>query len=297
MSSTAPDTLRLIDARLGRLLGALPGAQAGDAEAVHRARVASRRLREALPVAGDGLSWRRARRLARRVTRALGPVREMDVALETLEVLARRGAATPAATAVLRAALEARRAARRREMLEALKPRRLEKLRRALTTARDGGVVRDRSAARTALAHRVARRAERLRRAITEAGAVYVPERLHAVRVAAKKLRYALELERELTRSRATARIRRLEAVQDLLGRLHDLEVLIAQARETRDGVAGADGRAAADLACLVDTLETECRQIHASYLRARRSLLALCAAVVPGPGRPAGPLASSDAA
>ncbi|MFP5379623.1 MAG: CHAD domain-containing protein [Vicinamibacteria bacterium] len=50
--SPADPAARLLHARLVRLLQTLPAAQAGDVTSVHQARVASRRLREALPVAG-----------------------------------------------------------------------------------------------------------------------------------------------------------------------------------------------------------------------------------------------------
>ncbi|MDP1570271.1 MAG: CHAD domain-containing protein, partial [Vicinamibacterales bacterium] len=62
---TTDPAARLLQARLVRLLQALPAAQAGDVTSVHQARVASRRLREALPVAGAGDAgpeMRRARR-------------------------------------------------------------------------------------------------------------------------------------------------------------------------------------------------------------------------------------------
>ena len=78
---------------------------------------------------------------------------------------------------------------------------------------------------------RAARRAEGLRAAIENAAGIYLPDRLHEVRIAVKKLRYALEIARDLSGSRATARIRTLKRVQDLLGRMHDLEMLIARTR------------------------------------------------------------------
>ena len=60
--------------------------------------------------------------------------------------------------------------------------------------------VRSRAATRSGAGRstRVARRAASLKAAIDEAGAVYLPERLHAVRIAVKKLRYAVELEHEI---------------------------------------------------------------------------------------------------
>ncbi|MEO8070453.1 MAG: CHAD domain-containing protein, partial [Acidobacteriota bacterium] len=73
-----------------RLAMHLQGAIDGHVGAVHRSRVASRRLREVLAVMlaiAPGKPADRARREMRRVTRALGPVREIDVALEALDEL------------------------------------------------------------------------------------------------------------------------------------------------------------------------------------------------------------------
>ncbi|MEY4636087.1 MAG: hypothetical protein RJA55_1885 [Acidobacteriota bacterium] len=85
-----------------------------------------------------------------------------------------------------------------------------------------------------AVAHAVAqagKRACRLRATITRAGGRYLAERLHRVRIEAKKLRYALEIQRELARSRSRLHLNRLKTPQDLLGRMHDLEILIDNTR------------------------------------------------------------------
>src|SRR5947207_253069 len=74
-----------LDKQLRILLRQLPRARRGGADDVHRARVATRRLREILPVAAHAADSRGCSRLARdvrRITRALGPVREIDVALK-----------------------------------------------------------------------------------------------------------------------------------------------------------------------------------------------------------------------
>ena len=76
--------VRLLRQRLLSLLDALPAAASGDVTSVHRARVASRRLREVLPVlaeAADSDAMDRAGKQVRRITQALGPIRELDVAL------------------------------------------------------------------------------------------------------------------------------------------------------------------------------------------------------------------------
>ena len=86
MKRTSPSEL-LIRQRLRTLSRALPAAQKGDSKSLHHARVATRRLREALPLVAGGGRGRKLERSVRRVTRALGPVRELDVALMTLDEL------------------------------------------------------------------------------------------------------------------------------------------------------------------------------------------------------------------
>ena len=85
---------------------------------------------------------------------------------------------------------------------------------------------------RWAIDARVAQRAARLRDGDREAGAVYLPERLHAVRIAVKKLRYAVELGgRRVAATAATPTLRALKRGQELLGRMHDLQMLIDRVR------------------------------------------------------------------
>ena len=67
----------------------LPLAIEGDDIGVHQARVASRRLREAVPVlAGETKARRKAEQKIRRLTQALGTVRELDVTLHILDEFA-----------------------------------------------------------------------------------------------------------------------------------------------------------------------------------------------------------------
>src|SRR6185503_19473667 len=92
----------------------------GPVDAVRRARVASRRLRETLGIlddAGVRMGAGRAERDARAITRAFGPVREIDVAIEELVRGARRHGWP--ADAVVRRRLDRERDRRRRRMLRA----------------------------------------------------------------------------------------------------------------------------------------------------------------------------------
>jgi len=270
-----------IDQRLRTLETALPEAARGNKEALHKARIASRRIREALPLLSASDRVRRLERRIRKITRALGPVRELDVALQILDEVEGTGELSRAALARLRQAV-----ARERQVLQADMKRRLEdlnitKLRKrtalaARKAAADGSLRRDPVRLARARA-RAARRAERLRAAIEGASGIYLPDRLHDVRIAVKKLRYSLELVRELSGSRAAAHLKTLADVQDTLGRMHDLEVLITRTR----GVQGAPGaptlKLSGELDRLVRRFETDCRQLHAHYMTSRRHLLDIC--------------------
>jgi CHAD domain-containing protein len=171
-----------------------------------------------------------------------------------------------------------------RDMVRSLDRCNIEKLtKRAVAAAKK----RDKAAAELAeqrnprrldiVRRRAARRAQRVKDAMENAAGIYLPDRLHEVRIAVKKLRYAMEITRELSRSRATAKILALKRLQDLLGRMHDLEVLIARTRALQGSPSAPSLRLSAELDQLVRRLETECRQLHGQYIAARPSLAAIC--------------------
>jgi CHAD domain-containing protein len=267
------------------LLKAMPAVQAGDETSVHAARVASRRLRGVLPVIGahaDANTLDRARRQVRRITRALGPVREIDVSLGLLAEFEKKGTTSERAIARVREALQSERMARRRQMLDAITPTRLNKLRKRLVRVAVPDAAREPRPNEVQEALRQAgARAEILRTAIDRAGQLYLVDRLHRVRIAAKKLRYALEILRELTHSRSMARINKVKATQDLLGHMHDLEVLIDRTRGVQGSLAASNRRGTIELDGLIRALEDECREGHAAYMRSRPAMLKLCESVI----------------
>jgi CHAD domain-containing protein len=269
--------------RLAALTRALPGARKGEVSSVHQARVSTRRLRAALPLIASGGPRRKLERTARDLTRALGPVRELDVALGMLEEFEQQPEIPTDAIACLRHAMTEERLRLHADMVRQIDDTDLAKLqRRALAAAAvsgpDAGPAAARDPARLASAwHRAGRRADALRSAMDNAAGIYLPDRLHEVRIAIKKLRYQMEIARELSRSRATARIQTLKKAQDLLGRMHDLEILIARTRAVQGAPAAPTLRLSADLDVLVRSLETECRQLHGHYMSSRHSLLAIC--------------------
>jgi len=283
MAVTAGRFELFIRQRLGALSRTLPSARAGEITSVHQARVATRRLREALPLITRGSALRKHRRRVRRLTRALGPVRELDVALLTLDEFAGTPEVPRAGVQALRQAIRQERTRMQVDLRRTIDRTRLPKLSAKLAAAaekRDKESPGPRSVDPKQLAaarDRAAHRAERLRIRIENAAAIYLPERLHEVRIAAKKLRYAMEIVRDLSRSRATARILTLKRAQDLLGRIHDLEVLIARTRAIQGSSNAPTLRVSADMDLLVRRLETECRRLHGRYIAMRAPLLTIC--------------------
>jgi CHAD domain-containing protein len=273
MPRTSP-TEMVIRQRLQALSRSLPGARKGDPDRLHQARVATRRLREVLPVVASGSKGRKLVRDARRLTRAFGPVRELDVVLQTLDELAAEGSVPAGAIVKLRQVIRHERRRVHGEMCRRVERVNVDKLRKRATTAKPRAEAPKRLADAR---RRAARRAERLRGAIENAAAIYPPDRLHEVRIALKKLRYSMELTRELSGSRATTRLDTLKQAQDLLGRMNDLEVLITRVRALQASGKVGGLRLSSDLDLVVRRLETECRQLHGQYIASRRKLLAIC--------------------
>jgi CHAD domain-containing protein len=137
---------------------------------------------------------------------------------------------------------------------------------------------------RWALEARVARRSSQLREAVDRTGPLYRRAELHDVRIAAKKLRYTLELWQETGRGGASGHLRTLKANQDLLGRLHDLEVLIEWVRDAQASFAPPDLATWRVFGVLVRDLENECRLLHARYVTNRSKLLEVCERTVERP-------------
>jgi CHAD domain-containing protein len=242
--------------------------------------VASRRLRELLPVLSlerDGAQRMRLRRPLRRVTRSLGTVRELDVVLALLEEPEFRGAPGPAA-GLVRARVSRARTGRREEMLE-----RLSRLDLKTVDTQLRGLAQVMSAPRqdrrwrAALAARLARRASALRDRIREAGSLYAPEALHRARVTTKKLRYALEVADESGAAPCHAEVRTLKRTQDALGEMHDLQVLEAQVRDADARVTVPSRGQARSLAALADEVDRECRALHARYVKLAPLAAAVC--------------------
>lgn len=84
------------------------------------------------------------------------------------------------------------------------------------------------------------------------------------VRIALKKLRYAVEFLADVRGRRAMADVATLKSAQDVLGDLHDLEVLIEWTRDLQASLSPPNLKAWRQLGSLVDALEDDCRRLHA---------------------------------
>jgi len=226
-------------ARVDALAGEREGVrEARDIEFIHRMRVASRRLRAALRLFGKCLPAKKAAAWLpsiRRVTRALGEARDADVQIACVEEFAESCAdhrCRPGARRLLlrlrqgRAALQDR-VARALDRLE--KDRLIEEMEEYLRNARAGALMRHVEPASPAL---FALAEEAITGRLTELLAydLYVsqPERkeeLHAMRIAAKRLRYTMELLAPLYPDELKAPVKTVKTLQEQLGDIHDCDV------------------------------------------------------------------------
>lgn len=278
-----PRRYDLLEGRLHRVTRMLPRVEKGRPDAIHAARVMSRRLRELLPLLGlEASTAHKIGRRLRKVTRRLGKLRDVDVLLGLVdEFEASDRLARPALARVrheLRGTRDRRRAVvRRRKAIADLRHllRKLDEVARSLKDA-PSSPAREREV-RWAAKARVARRAATVKRAVEEAGSVYLPERIHAVRISLKKLRYGAEVAAETTGTVRADDLRELKRTQDLLGRLHDTQMFIDHVRKLQGSLTPPDLRAWQELDVLVASLEKRSRRMHARYVRAVPRLLMLC--------------------
>jgi CHAD domain-containing protein len=94
--------------------------------------------------------------------------------------------------------------------------------------------------------------------------------------MALKKLRYGAELLDEVGRPELAGDVAMLTQEQDILGRLHDLEVLRTWVREAQISLAPPNLTVWEDLRLLNSALERDCRQRHALFVQTRSKLMAI---------------------
>jgi CHAD domain-containing protein len=233
---------KILRFHLARMIAREPGTRSGDdPEDLHSMRVATRRMRAAWRVFGDGFRPERTRRYRNRlreVAGRLGAVRDLDVLLEAAE--AYRSDLPKAEQKALEPLLAAWRRYRedaRTLLLHALDSpgyaRFVEDFRVFVQT--DGAAVlpvvptqphriRDTAPSRIWSAYQQVRAYEPVLRWADV-------ETLHDLRIAAKWLRYTLEFVREALGPEVGPLVARVTALQDHLGWLHDADVAAGMAR------------------------------------------------------------------
>lgn len=220
---------------LDHLLRNEPAVLAGSCEGIHQMRVAVRRLRAVLSAfarllprdqrraASDELRW---------LANALSPARNLDVFRQALLVPAQRALPDSHGIAVLAAAAERRRGTACARAVRAVRSRRYTALLLRLLRWFDGcGWRVDKRSAklRGPIGPVAARVLERRRRVAGRRGRGFAhqsPEERHRLRIALKKLRYALELLAALYDGADVEGFgKRLKRLQDDLGDANDLRV------------------------------------------------------------------------
>ena len=240
-SSEAPAAMKLVlVTRFGELYGF--GAAAldwTDPEGVHSMRVASRRLRSALR---DFTPYLHKRRLSsvlkslRDIADALGEVRDQDVAIMALEKLQSHtpNDVGPALKQVVEARKEIRDQARR-ELTAMLEADQLSQLESSFVASVDeatvGGTVHRQSPLPISfLKMSRAIILDRLKELEKLSNGLFRPfdvENLHEMRIAAKRLRYAIELFQQCWGRPMAAYAKRTAQMQTSLGDVHDCDVWI----------------------------------------------------------------------
>jgi CHAD domain-containing protein len=258
---------RLIERKSGALTRHLAGALEGDERDTHQARVTARRLGEMLALAGR--AGDRAAREVRKTRQAIGTIRELDVALNLLTDVADAHEWPALPVGRVRRFLETERSRRRALAIATIRSIDLdalgERLRAVSRAASDAKPI-----SRMEIRRRAAERRKNLADAVTRVGALYSVDRLHEVRIAVKKLRYSLELDRDLTETKRAQELRGFKREQETLGRLHDLQVLQSYVRMTAARLVAGRGSLARAFDRMVTDLEADCRTLHADWLSNR---------------------------
>ena len=200
-----------------------------DPETIHDARVSSRRLQQILRVFFPKPAIKKCRRLIRtlrRVRRALGTCRNLDVIMDLIQEKI-DGASNP----VVRDAWDQLKAhIREKQSRELIRARGelsqydiVDFVNRAQALLCSAELPKD---SQQTLLESIAQALKDWHEAIAAAKQNQEPEQLHALRIAGKRLRYRIELLADLGEGSAKAQIKALKTLQDQLGHWHDRYVL-----------------------------------------------------------------------
>ncbi len=208
-----------------------------DIEGVHSMRVATRRLRSALRDYTPFMSQRLPKQLRKELKQladALGAVRDEDVAIVALETLQLEADKTESVKAGIGKLLKERSDARevaRLNLTEALAVQHLDDLQNRFAAAIDKMATRKKS--KRAISFNEAGRevvADGLQDLLDLGTSLYEPfktEELHEMRIAAKRLRYAIELFVACWGEKIAPFAAEIADMQSFLGEVHDSDIWI----------------------------------------------------------------------
>lgn len=249
------------------------GSRAGeDIEAVHDMRVATRRIRSGLQLLNEYYKSKPVRahsQALRKLARALGHVRDLDVLIEGLEAFEKSKRKKVEKTAIreiidiLNSEREDARAYLVRTLDKSAYPRFLGKFAAFLTT--EGAGAKSHAESETAPSQvrhllpaliydhlGVVRAYDHV---VENADA----ETLHALRIEFKRLRYLVGLFSEVLGSQADGFIEEIKAIQDHLGRMNDINVAIERLNDLE-----LEEESAAILAQYIEKLSEEAETLKA---------------------------------
>lgn len=290
---------RYIRRQIRQLTGQIEGIRrAADTEPIHQARVAMRRLRTALAVFADCLgaertkAWRKA---LKRAANELGDARDEDVQIEFLcgaIARVRRAEAVPGLARVLGRCEKKRRIVQPqviRSLKDLLAGRTLHQI---LATCKSLSPKSSSVplAGPAVFAHAAASVVQRFEEMWALRGCLADPSQQkqhHALRIAAKRLRYTLEIYRAAYGGRLDPVIDVTKQLQSYLGDIHDCDVWVENLHRftTKEGkrIAARYGRQEplARLKVGIDYLEADClarrRELFDSLVRYWQGLTAEC--------------------
>lgn len=207
-----------------------------DIEGVHNMRVATRRLRSALrdfaPLLDKKL-LKQTRRELKQLADALGGVRDEDVAIDALEKLA-ASADTPQIKNGIESLINERctvRGEKQMDLIEALAISHLTGLQENFTLALDEALRGTKAAQEMSFTEAGSEAVSEALQEFVDLGAsLYKPfdiEELHDLRIAAKRLRYAIELFTPCWGEVIEPYAEQIGEMQSHLGELHDCDVWI----------------------------------------------------------------------
>lgn len=225
-------------------------------DAVHKMRVTTRRLQASLDLLAREMKLRRMKGQLRDWRRALSSVRNYDVFLELVEKeAANRGKARREQLQLVKTILQERReqrASKVRQLLEGIDIEKIairlgvslastaetpgspgdneEALGEAVSTETTSGTMAiDEPGVAGYAAERLDQRLAEFQALVAQSHPTNDPAELHQLRIAAKRVRYLLEIVSEIGYGDASRALAWLRTLQDRIGDWHDLEALEAE--------------------------------------------------------------------